>query len=129
MTHVIIKKKKKTLHINDYVSLNIQNCSDYANTLREKSIQMIYLDPPFNSDRNYTMSVDSSIGFHDKWDNKTYEEFLDNTITKLKPLLKEDGTLFLHISAACMLIPHMVLSKHFPFVSPIFWKNADQKTM
>ena len=82
MTHVIIKKKKKTLHINDYVSLNIQNCSDYANTLREKSIQMIYLDPPFNSDRNYTMSVDSSIGFQDKWDNKTYQEFLDNTITK-----------------------------------------------
>lgn len=127
MTHVIIKKKKKTLHINDYVSLNIQNCSDYANTLREKSIQMIYLDPPFNSDRNYTMSVDSSIGFQDKWDNKTYEEFLDNTITKLKPLLKEDGTLFLHISAACMLIPHMVLSKHFPFVSPIFWKKCRSK--
>jgi len=113
--------------IREGITLNIGSCNDYVKTLGDKSIQMIYLDPPFNSDRNYTMSVDSKVGFGDKWDDASYEKFIDETITELKRVLKLDGTLYFHISAVCMLIPQMVLSKHFKIVTPIFWKKCRSK--
>lgn len=128
MSTTIIRKKKKTNYKpHDYVDLHIGDCVSYVNTLQEKSVQMIYLDPPFNSDRNYSMSVDSTIGFQDKWTDENYETFLDKTISALKRVLKEDGTLYFHISAICMFIPHNVLRNHFPFVVPIFWKKCRSK--
>ena len=119
--------KLEKLQINENIQLNISDCIKYVNSLEAKSVQMIYLDPPFNSDRNYTMSVDSSVGFQDKWDDASYEKFIDETITALKRVLKENGTLYFHISAAAMLIPHSVLNKHFHNVSPIFWKKCRSK--
>ena len=113
--------------VHDRVRLNIGSCNDYIKTLNDKSVQMIYLDPPFNSDRNYTMSVGSSVGFADKWDDASYEKFIDETILELTRVLKLDGTLYFHISAVCMLIPQMVLTKHFKFVTPIFWKKCRSK--
>ena len=109
------------------VSLHIGDCTKYVETLSSKSITMIYLDPPFNSDRNYTMSVDSNIGFIDKWTDASYEQFLESVIPPLKKVLTDDGTLFFHISAACMFIPEKVLRNHFPFVTPIFWKKCRSK--
>lgn len=129
MPKKIVIKKQKSIpeNVHDLVTLNIGSCNDYVKTLADKSAQMIYLDPPFNSDRNYTMSVDSSVGFGDKWDDASYEKFIDETIIELKRVLKLDGTLYFHISAACMLIPQMVLSKHFKIVTPIFWKKCRSK--
>ena len=115
------------IQVNDNVTLNIGSCDDFIKTLDDRTVQMIYLDPPFNSDRNYTMSVDSNVGFDDKWTDETYEKFIDDTINGLKRLLKLDGTLYFHISAACMLIPHKVLVKHFKCVTPIFWKKCRSK--
>jgi site-specific DNA-methyltransferase (adenine-specific) len=112
---------------NTNVSLHIGDCTKYVETLSSKSINMIYLDPPFNSDRNYTMSVDSNIGFTDKWTDASYEQFLESVIPPLKKVLTDDGTLFFHISAACMFIPEKVLRNHFPFVTPIFWKKCRSK--
>ena len=109
------------------VSLQIGDCATYANTLDEKSVSMIYLDPPFNSDRNYVMGVDSDIGFGDKWTDASYEQFLDTSIQSLKRVLKDDGTLYFHISAVCMFIPEKVLRHHFPIVTPIFWKKCRSK--
>jgi DNA modification methylase len=109
------------------VSLHIGDCTQYVETLGEKSVSMIYLDPPFNSDRNYIMSVDSDIGFGDKWTDASYEQFLDSTIQSLKRVLKDDGTLYFHISAVCMFIPEKVLRHHFPIVTPIFWKKCRSK--
>ena len=55
---VIIKKKRApTEKINDRVSLSILSCKDYVKTLEDKSVQMIYLDPPFNSDRKYAVEI------------------------------------------------------------------------
>ena len=113
--------------IHPSVSLHLGECTEYVNTLTPKSIHMIYLDPPFNSDRNYTMSVDSAVGFNDKWTDETYEQFLETTITSLLNVLADDGTLFFHISAAAMFIPEKVLRRHFPCVTPIFWKKCRSK--
>jgi len=119
--------RARIAHIHSDVSLNIGDCNEYVKTLATGSITMVYLDPPFNSDRNYTMSVDSEVGFGDKWTDESYEQFLESIVPPLKNVLTEDGTLFFHISAACMFIPEKVLRKHFPFVTPIFWKKCRSK--
>lgn len=97
-------------------------------TLEVNSIQTVYLDPPFNSGRDYTMSPANSTGFSDIWESdKEYTDLIENLVIKSKKLLKKNGSLFLHISAAEMLIPHLVCSKHFKNVQPIFWKKSRSK--
>ena len=91
------------------------------------TFSMIYFDPPFNSDREYTLTQESSIGFSDKWTDETYERFITEIIDRLYPVLANDGTLFFHISSSCMFIPEKVLRAKFRFVEPIFWKKCRSK--
>jgi site-specific DNA-methyltransferase (adenine-specific) len=109
------------------ITLHIGDCEKYVKSLPDNTYNMIYLDPPFNSQRNYTMSVNSNIGFTDKWTDASYEQFLESVIPPLKKVLKDNGTLFFHISASCMFIPEKVLRNHFPIVTPIFWKKCRSK--
>lgn len=95
-------------------------------SLNEK-FMMIYFDPPFNSERDYRLSVNNKLGFNDKWTDNDYKKFLENCIDKLYDLLDERGTLFFHISASKMFIPETVLRNKFKFVEPIFWKKCRSK--
>jgi len=109
------------------MSIEIHNGNSIELDYQNDFFTMIYFDPPFNSNRSYKMSVDSDVGFDDKWEDDDYEEFIDKNITKLHKLLKKEGTLFFHISSSCMFIPEKVLRKHFKFVEPIFWKKCRSK--
>jgi SOS regulatory protein LexA len=94
----------------------------------ERKYRTIYLDPPFNSNRDYTYSaLGERFGFLDTWEEGEYEHWLDKLIASCKKKLLPDGTLFFHISAELSLAPHLVLQKHFKKVEPIFWKKAHGK--
>lgn len=100
---------------------------DIIPTLDQK-YTTIYLDPPFNSNRDYSYSaLGENFGFGDKWSVGEYERWLDTIIGLCKTKLNKDGTLFFHISAELSLAPHIILSKHFKKVEPIFWKKAHGK--
>jgi len=103
------------------------DCFPMIEQLDHDSIDTIYLDPPFNSDRNYKLSESSDIGFADKWTDASYEEWITHLINKLVPVMKKTATLYFHISAACMFIPEKVLRKQFKYVTPIFWKKCRSK--
>lgn len=103
------------------------DCLDILPTLEQK-YRIIYLDPPFNSNREYTYSATGeSFGFLDKWGAGEYEQWLDRMIAACKSKLTRDGTLFFHISAELSFIPQLILKKHFNKVEPIFWKKAHGK--
>ena len=94
----------------------------------EQKYRTIYLDPPFNSNRNYSYSaLGERFGFLDTWEEGEYDHWLDRLIAICKTKLLPDGTLFFHISAELSLAPHRVLQKHFKKVEPIFWKKAHGK--
>lgn len=94
----------------------------------ERKYRTIYLDPPFNSNRDYTYSaLGERFGFLDTWEEGEYERWLDRLIGICKTKLLPDGTLFFHISAELSLAPHLILQKHFKKVEPIFWKKAHGK--
>lgn len=109
------------------VQFQLGHCVPLIQRLKDESIRLFYLDPPFDSDRNYSLSVDSTIGFKDKWEGNEYETLIRNVIDACLPKLMKDGTLFFHISAECMFLPHKILLEKFKHVSMIFWKRCRSK--
>ena len=64
-----------------YVADNLQLMKDYIAENGEGQVDLIYIDPPFNSKRNYLMS-DGKVAFTDIWSNVSYLDELEeiNTI-------------------------------------------------
>ena len=103
------------------------DCLTLLLTLENDSIDTIYLDPPFDSNRIYKLSQESDVGFKDKWSNDDYELFIEKVIALCFLKLKATGSLFFHISADKMFIPNKILIAQFPIVQPIFWKRCRSK--
>ena len=112
------------IQLSENVQLYIQDANTHVS---EQLYTMIYFDPPFNSKRNYTLNVNSSVGFTDKWMDDEYFNFIKTMIDKLYDMLEKKGTLFFHISSSCMFIPELILRQKFKFVEPIFWKKCRSK--
>jgi DNA modification methylase len=73
--------------------------------LKTESIDLIYIDPPFNSNRNYIGKISDGSGkeilakFEDTWRGgmKTYiHEFMYPIVKELHRILKKTGSLYLH---------------------------------
>jgi hypothetical protein len=109
------------------VRFRLGHCLNSLKIVPDESVRAIYLDPPFDSDRDYTLSVDSTVGFKDKWTGDEYELFIASTIDACFPKLAKNGTLFFHISADRMWIPEKILRAKFRYVTPIFWKRCRSK--
>ena len=109
--------------------MNIQHgdCRTLLKAVAAESVQTIYLDPPFNSSRDYTLEVGSTVGFADKWTDETYTAFIDEVIGLCKTVLCKTGSLFFHISSDQMFIPEQILRREFKCVRPIFWKRCRSK--
>jgi len=101
-------------------------CGDFLQNQIEikNKAQLIYFDPPFNSDRDYQLSPENNLGFKDKWGaDEIYSNFIEQHLITFTQLLEPKGSLIFHISAKEMFIPHFLLKKHFCYVQPIFWKK------
>lgn len=113
--------------LNSNVQLHGGNCLQILDTIAPESQDCIYMDPPFDSDRNYSISVDNAVGFKDKWEGDEYETFIRTVVDKCYSKLKKKGTLFFHISSDRMFIPERILREKFKSVQPIFWKRCRSK--
>jgi DNA modification methylase len=88
--------KKNTLMLGDNLTL-LQNIPD-------ASVDLIYLDPPFNSKRNHIIVDEDSDGetevkyFRDIWKggSETYLKFLLDRLVHMRRLLKPTGSIYLH---------------------------------
>jgi site-specific DNA-methyltransferase (adenine-specific) len=103
------------------------NCLELIPALADGSVQTVYVDPPFNSGRNYALEMGSDVGFGDKWTDESYKEFVESLVDACLPKLKKDGSFFFHISTDQMWIPEQVLRAKFNHVRPIFWKRCRSK--
>lgn len=78
-----------------------KSASDLLTSLVDRSIDMIYTDPPFGTGDMQTMtrrktgSVVSKIEYCDKYDN--YMEFLEPHVRDMHRVLKDTGTMYLHL--------------------------------
>lgn len=121
------EQQQNPLFINESVQFVLGDCLTALDALENKSVDMIYLDPPYDSGRDYTLNAESDLGFGDKWTGDEYRAFIQAVVQKCALKLKTTGTLFFHISADKMFIPETVLRSAFPLVQPIFWKKCRSK--
>ena len=78
-------------------------CGDNLKMLKDipdKSIDLIYIDPPFNSNRNYETfwgDIQQKRAFEDRFgDAQAYIEYMRPRIIELHRVLKETGSFYYH---------------------------------
>lgn len=112
-----------------------------ANGFRGK-INLIYIDPPFDSGANYvrkvqlrgvkgtakiegeTYTLGEQIQYTDIWANDNYLQFMYERLMLLKELLSENGSMFLHCDNRKMHLLRCLLDEVFgadSFVNELVW--------
>jgi site-specific DNA-methyltransferase (adenine-specific) len=104
------------------------DCLEVMKKIQEKSVDMIYLDPPFFSNRTHSLNSRdrlSQYSFDDVWENhKEYADFMFNRLLEAKRLLKDTGSIFIHCDKSANHILRLVGEEVFGeknFISEIIW--------
>jgi adenine-specific DNA-methyltransferase len=132
--------------MSDWENLLLQgDCLDiikeHKDVLNEK-IRLIYIDPPFFSGTDYTVKIRSggdsqSAGilleeetYSDKWEGglQQYLDFMRARLEAMKPLLRDDGSLWVHLDWHVSHYIKVILDEVFGyanFVNEIVWKRTN----
>lgn len=104
------------------------DCLEIMQGLTKNSIDMIYLDPPFFTNKKHSLSSrdrKSHYSFNDIWDtHKTYAEFILVRLIEAKRILKDTGSIFIHCDKSANHILRLVGEEVFGeenFLSEIIW--------
>ncbi|EFD92321.1 MAG: hypothetical protein BJBARM5_0955 [Candidatus Parvarchaeum acidophilus ARMAN-5] len=98
-------------------------------TLPSESIDLIYIDPPFFSGRNYNMIFQDKnevLTFEDIWDGglPTYQVWLNARLVEMKRLLKPTGSIYVHLDWHASHYMKVEMDKIFgydKFLNEIVW--------
>ena len=118
--------------INDNVKLFIGDTNHIIkNNLDSiQNIDLIYMDPPYHTNRKFTLTCDNvDIGFNDKWDDNDYEIWMTEFILNLKSVLSKKGSLIIHITSENSFIIEKILRNHFINIEKIYWKRCHGKNI
>jgi adenine-specific DNA-methyltransferase len=105
-------------------------------------IRLIYIDPPFFSGTDYTLKTRSNgdsqtagilheeMTYSDKWEGglQEYLEFMRVRLNAMKPLLRDDGSLWVHLDWHVSHYVKVILDEIFGysnFVNEIIWKRTN----
>ena len=103
------------------------DCLNGIKTLAKETVDMIYLDPPFFTQK-HQMSRGSNgdvYGFSDVWDSRqSYLLFLKERLSEMHRVLKDTGSIFLHCDTSSSHYIRILLDEIFGednFRSEIIW--------
>lgn len=104
------------------------NCQEILDTISQESVDLVYLDPPFFTQKTHSLSTrDNSIefSFEDKWSSlKEYLAFMEGVLSQCQRVLKSTGSIFLHCDKSASHHLRVLLDKVFGeenFQSEIIW--------
>lgn len=109
-------------------ALHLDDCLTIVRQLPSESIDLIYLDPPFCTQKIQKLKTrdrKTEHSFDDKWDSlDSYGEFLIARLQEFRRLLKPTGSLFFHCDKNAAHIARFILDKVFGekmFRGEIIW--------
>ena len=109
--------------------LLLGDCLEKMNEIADSSVDLIYLDPPFFTERKHKLKNrqrTKEFSFDDIWKQESsYAEFLHQRILKMRDLLKDTGSIFVHCDKMANHIVRGVLDDVFGsefFQSEIIWQ-------
>ena len=110
------------------MNLIIGDCRKKLKEISDCSIDIVYLDPPFFTQKMHSLkNKDNSIEykFDDNWESlEEYLNFINSTLIECKRVLKETGSIFLHCDKSASHYLRVLLDKVFGmnnFQSEIIW--------
>ncbi|MCY3993288.1 MAG: site-specific DNA-methyltransferase [Caldilineaceae bacterium] len=103
-------------------------------------VGLVYLDPPYNSNRTYTSRIrlrgkgqptlGAAIAYDDVWQPGDYLQFLADRLLLLRELLHEDGTLWLHcdhrMQAHLLLLLEEIFGSN-SHLNTVFWRSQTMR--
>jgi len=109
--------------------LLLGDCLEKMNEIADSSVDLVYLDPPFFTERKHKLKNrqrTKEFSFDDIWKQESsYAEFLHQRILKMRALLKDTGSIFVHCDKMANHIVRGVLDDVFGaeyFQSEIIWQ-------
>lgn len=113
-------------------------CGDNLDQLRklpEACVDLIYIDPPFNSNRNYEVfwgETKEKRSFADRHEStKAYIDYMRPRCVELHRVLKKIGSFYYHCDWHASHYVKVMLDQIFgenQFVNEIVWKRSDAKS-
>lgn len=102
------------------------DCLLVLGSLPNETIDLIYADPPFFSNRSY--QVGTNLAFDDKWDGgmDQYIDWISPVLLECKRVLKSTGSIYLHCDPHASHYLKILMDKIFGirnFVNEIIWKR------
>lgn len=104
------------------------DCLHVMKEMADKSVDLIYLDPPFFTKRKHSLSSrdrSSHYSFDDLWAcHKTYADFMFSRLFEARRILKDSGTIFIHCDKTANHILRLIGEDIFGeenFLSEIIW--------
>ena len=120
------------------VDTRVIYCGDNLDQLRklpDGCIDLIYIDPPFNSNRNYEVfwgETKEKRSFEDRHEStKAYIEYMRPRCVELHRVLKKTGGFYYHCDWHASHYVKVMLDQIFgenQFVNEIVWKRSDAKS-
>ena len=117
------------LYCGDNLQVMVHLLEEYRN-----QIQMIYLDPPFDSDTEYKMRISlhgvskhqpiEQVQFADSWSKDAYLQFIYERLIVCRELLREDGTIYVHCDPKRNYLIRCMMDEVFgneQFINEIVW--------
>jgi len=103
--------------------------------LPDACVDLIYIDPPFNSNRNYEVfwgETKEKRAFEDRHENtKAYIDYMRPRCVQLARVLKKTGSFYYHCDWHASHYVKVMLDQIFNennFVNEIVWKRSDAKS-
>ena len=88
---------------------NFKVLSCLINNGFKNKIDLIYIDPPYNTEQNFTLSLDrvstisrsktDILAYRDNWVMNEYLEFMRERLILMRELLSEKGSIYVHIDS------------------------------
>ena len=104
------------------------DCLEILPNIRESSVDLIYIDPPFYTQREHSLKSRKdkvSYSFDDRWVSlEEYIDYIQCRVSSCKRVLKDTGVLFFHCDTSANFAIRSLLNKVFgekSFVSEIIW--------
>jgi DNA modification methylase len=120
------------------VPTNVIYCGDNLDQLANlpaASVDLVYIDPPFNSNRNYEVfwgETKEKRAFEDRHEStKAYIEFMRPRCVELARVLKKTGSFYYHCDWHASHYVKVMLDQIFGvnnFQNEIIWRRATAKT-